>query len=121
MAKKFMKILGTVLVLAGIAGFIFPFHGLLSLTMTHNVFHILTGVLALAVSGNNERSILFARFFGIVYLIVAVLGLFTRDVLGLIILEPLVTFIHFAIAILALVIGFKSVNSKSPGIQRNLH
>lgn len=105
MAKTYMKIVGAIFVLVGVVGFFFPFHGLLSLTHTHNLVHILTGLVALAVSGSNEKSILFAKIFGVIYLLVAVIGLFTRDVLGLIILEPADTIIHFVFAIVSMVIG----------------
>lgn len=113
MAKIFMKFLGVVLVLVGVVGFFVPFTGLLDLTITHNLIHLVTGIAALAVSGNSKNSALFAKVFGIVYLLVGVLGLFVTDIMGLIHLMPADNIIHFVIAIAALYFGFKSESNSS--------
>jgi preprotein translocase subunit Sss1 len=81
MARTFMKVLGAVLVLVGIVGFFIPFTGLLDLTFTHNLIHLVTGIAALAVSGSSKNSVLLAKVFGVVYLLVGVLGLFVTDVM----------------------------------------
>jgi uncharacterized membrane protein HdeD (DUF308 family) len=113
MARTFMKVLGAVLVLVGIVGFFIPFTGLLDLTFTHNLIHLVTGIAALAVSGSAKNSVLFSKVFGVVYLLVGVLGLFVTDVMGLIHLMPADNVIHFVVAIAALYIGFKSESSSS--------
>jgi hypothetical protein len=106
LAQWFMKIVGVVLVLVGIVGFFIPFTGLLDLTPAHDIVHLATGAVFLGVSGSEKNSVLAAKIFGAVYLLVAVLGLFTRDVLGLVMLMPADTVLHFIIAVAALVVGF---------------
>lgn len=113
MAKSIMKIFGAVLVLVGIVGFFVPFTGLLDLTLAHNLVHLASGIIFLAVSGSDKNSVLTAKIFGIVYLLVAVLGLITTDVLGLITLDAADTAIHFVLTIGLLLAGFKGQSNHS--------
>lgn len=106
MARTFMRIVGIVLVVVGIAGFAVPLNGLMNLTPAHDVVHLLTGAIALLVSGSQKNSVLYAKIFGVVYLLVAGAGLFTSNLLGLIPLMPADTVLHFVLAVAALWIGF---------------
>ena len=78
MAKQFTQIVGFVLVVVGILGFIMGEKMLLGLHFStlHNSIHILSGaVLAyLGFKGNANNQRLGAQIFGVVYGLVAILG-----------------------------------------------
>jgi hypothetical protein len=77
MAKTVCKVLGVVFVLIGIAGFVNQ--GLLGahLSATHNVVHLVSGVLALyfGFAGSLSGAKGFALVFGVVYLALGILGM----------------------------------------------
>ncbi len=87
MAKTICKILGIVLVVAGVAGFFR--HDLLGLhlTTTHNVVHLLSAAIALyfgfAGSGGAART--FCQIFGAVYLLLGIVGFVAPQVVATII------------------------------------
>jgi hypothetical protein len=105
-----MQILGTVFVLIGLLGFFVPsqgaLHNLLHLTLAHNLTHFISGALFLAVSNNEKYSKWTARTFGVIYLLVAIFGLFTNNIFGLIMVTPLMEVVHFIVAAVALYAGF---------------
>jgi hypothetical protein len=112
MVQGFARVFGVVFLLLGIAGFFLPttgpIHDLLHLTAPHNIVHLLTGIIFLAVSGNFQWSKVFSIIFGLVYAVVAVLGLFMTDLFGLLTVTPAIEVVHFLVAVLALFVGFKS-------------
>jgi hypothetical protein len=110
-ARAFIRIVGAVLTLAGIAGFFLPFEGLLNLNTTHNVVHLVSGIGLLALSGSEKGSVLGAKLLGLGYLALALLGLFTRDAFGFFSLTPADTIIHFVAAGAGLYAGFKGGSS----------
>ncbi len=117
MVQGFLRVFGVVFLLLGVAGFFLPttgpIHDLLHLTTPHNLVHLLTGIIFLAVSGNFQWSKTVSILFGIVYGLVAILGLFVEDVLGIFASTPTVEVIHFVVALLALFIGLKAKESAS--------
>jgi len=80
MAKTFSQIVGVVLVVVGILGFLMGGTELLGLhfSATHNLVHIISGaVLAyLGFNGSESSQRLGAQIFGAVYGLVTLLGLF---------------------------------------------
>jgi hypothetical protein len=78
MAKTVAKILGIVLLLVGILGFTHVLDSLgAHLTLAHNCIHILSGVIALyfGFAGSLGGAKGFCIIFGLVYLLLGVLGL----------------------------------------------
>ena len=86
-AQLYALIFGLVLVAAGIMGFFYDSTfesgddasrdavlGILDVNGWHNVVHIASGVLGLAVAGSYANARLYALGFGGVYILVAVLG-----------------------------------------------
>ncbi|WP_163103435.1 DUF4383 domain-containing protein [Peribacillus alkalitolerans] len=112
MAKNFVRILGTIFVLTGIVGFFFPFENVFDLTTSHNIVHLASGVIALLVSGSETRSAAFSKIFGFIYLLVAVLGLFTHEFIGIHFLMA-DNVLHFIIAFASLYVGFASAKALS--------
>jgi hypothetical protein len=112
MVQGFSRVFGVVFLLLGVGGFFLPtsgpLHDLLHLTAPHNIIHLLSGVIFLAVSGSFQWSKVVSIIFGVVYAAVAVFGLFTTDMFGLISVTPAIEVVHFVVAVLALFVGIKS-------------
>lgn len=117
LAKLFMRVFGVVFVLIGVGGFFLPMDGalggLLHLSTPHNLIHLISGIIFLVVSGRDDYSKLVAKIFGLVYLLVAILGLFMDNIFGLVMVTPAIEVIHFLVALLALVVGFTNVGSST--------
>ena len=91
-AQAFSLVIGATLVVAGIAGFFYNASfgtgdgtdrdavlGILDVNGWHNVVHVLTGAIGLAVSGAYDGSRMYALGFGAIYLVVTVLGFVAGD------------------------------------------
>jgi hypothetical protein len=96
----------------GILGFIMPspLLGLFEVDMLHNVIHIASGAIGLiAVNMGHFPARMYLILFGLVYLVVAVIGYVQQTtVLGLITVNMADNVLHAAIAALCLVVGFGS-------------
>jgi uncharacterized membrane protein HdeD (DUF308 family) len=112
LVKTFVKVLGIVFLILGVIGFIFPMHDLLHLTPIHNVIHLVSGIAALIMSSSEARAILYSKVFGVVYLLAAIIGLFTDEFAGIMMLVA-TNILHFAIAFASLYFGFASHESKT--------
>ena len=77
MAKTVCKILGVVLLLVGVCGFVAPTLLGAHLSPAHNVVHLLSGVLALyfGFAGTLSAAKMFSLVFGVVYLALGILGM----------------------------------------------
>lgn len=77
MAKTVCKILGVVLILVGVLGFVQPRLLGAHLSGAHNAVHILSGAIAayLGFAGSLGGAKIFSLVFGVVYLALGVLGL----------------------------------------------
>jgi hypothetical protein len=91
-AQAFALVIGATLVVTGIAGFFYNASfgtgdgterdavlGILDVNGWHNVVHVLSGVVGLAVAGAYDGSRLYALGFGAIYLVVALLGFVAGD------------------------------------------
>lgn len=76
MAKTICKILGIVFLLVGLIGFMKPDLMGTHLSMLHNIVHIASGAIALYLgfAGTLSAARLFCIVFGLVYLLLGVLG-----------------------------------------------
>ena len=77
MAKTVCKILGVVLLLVGVCGFVAPTLLGAHLSPAHNVVHLLSGILALyfGFAGTLSAAKMFSLVFGVVYLALGILGM----------------------------------------------
>jgi len=115
MVQKLAWIVGIVLVLVGILGFV-PgvtsadglLLGIFEVDTIHNIVHILTGALAIvAAMGSGAYASLFFKVFGVVYALVAVLGLaMGSPILGLIHANMADHVLHVVLAAAFLYAGF---------------
>jgi hypothetical protein len=115
MLKTAAVVFGIVFLVAGVLGFVPAVTtdgmllGIFHVNTVHNVVHLLSGAVALwagMTSVSNAR--LYFRVFGIVYGLVAVLGFVSGDepILGLIANNAADNWLHVAIAVVSLWLGF---------------
>lgn len=109
MIKMLTWILGIVLLAIGLLGFVNdPVLGLFEVDTIHNIIHILSGVIAIiAVMSGESYARLFLIVFGVVYGLVAVLGFaMNGDILGIFSTNRADDYLHTAIALACLAVGF---------------
>lgn len=112
MSKTLVMVLGVVFVLIGIWGFFTSDNmllGMFEVDTVHNMVHLLSGVLALAMAAMGESSAkLYGKIFGVVYALVTVLGFVMPDqkLLGLMQVNLNDNYLHLVLAVVLLWIGF---------------
>jgi hypothetical protein len=93
--------------------------GIFHVNPLHNIVHLASGVVALfcGMSGVGASRTYF-RIFGIVYLVVAILGFYPGGtmILGMLSNNPAVTWLHVAIAVVSLYLGFVASSETTAGV-----
>lgn len=121
MVKKYVMVLGIILIALGTLGFISPLapndnlFGIFAISTNHSLFYLLSGLVALAaVAGGGDYVRLYAKVFGVVFGLITVLGFMVGDgeILGFINVNQADNVLHLAIAASALYVGFAHENSK---------
>lgn len=122
-AQWFAYVFGAVLVLVGIIGFLADSSfdtgtsgldgdkllGIFEVNGWHNVVHILTGLLLLAVAGKRKTAKAGVLFFGIAYGLVTLIGLIDgKDVLGLLPVNPADNVLHIVLTATAILAALAS-------------
>jgi hypothetical protein len=121
MAKSIVMVVGVVFVLIGVLGFFNnPILGIFEVDTVHNLVHLVSGAVALFMASAGEMGAKkFAKVFGLVYLLVAVLGFVMADdgmLLGLMAINGADNYLHVALALVFLWVGFgKSSPAPSMG------
>lgn len=119
MAKTFGWIFGVIFVVIGILGFFSnPIIGegaLFETDLTHNLIHLIIGLVLLFVASKGEgASSLWLKIFGVVYLLIAVVGFFSVDMsgagsfFGVFSLNSADNWLHLIVGVLLLIGGFVS-------------
>jgi hypothetical protein len=123
LAQVYALTLGAVLVAVGILGFfVEPSFGVgdsaqrgtliaFDINGWHNVVHVLSGVAGLALAGTAAKARLFRIGYGIVYVLVTILGFVVGDgglLLSLIPINTADNLLHLAIALTGIGIGLSS-------------
>ena len=123
LAQIYAMVLGGVLVLVGLVGFLVePSFGigdgaergtliLFDINGWHNVVHLLSGVVGLAMAGTAAKARLFSIGYGVVYLLVTILGFAVGDgglLLSIIPINTADNVLHLAIAVTGIAIGLSS-------------
>lgn len=117
---------GLVMLLVGLLGFVPGITndglllGIFEVNAMHNIVHLLTGIVGLVAAGSYAHARLFFQVFGVVYLLVTVLGFLTGAALaiGLIPVNMADNVLHVAITLLALYAGFGTPSS-APATSNN--
>jgi hypothetical protein len=129
LAQVYVMALGAVLVLVGIVGFLVePSFGvgdsaergtliLFDINGWHNVVHLLSGIVGLAMVGSAAKARLFAIGYGVVYVLVTILGFAVGDgglLLSLIPINTADNLLHLAIAVTGIAVGLASPAGAAP-------
>jgi uncharacterized protein DUF4383 len=128
-AQLYALIFGAVLVVAGITGFFYnseftsdksvrdSVFGILEVNGWHNVVHIATGVLGLAVAASYGNARLYALGLGAVYIVIAIWGFVIGNHDSLLSIIPVNTeddFLHLLIGVAGLGAGFATPSEPAP-------
>lgn len=129
LAQVYVMALGAVLVLVGIIGFLVePSFGvgdsaergtliLFDINGWHNVVHLLSGIIGLAMVGTAAKARLFAIGYGVVYVLVTILGFAVGDgglLLSIIPINTADNLLHLAIAVTGIAVGLASPATDAP-------
>ena len=117
MAKGYAVVIGLVLTLVGILGFVKSDLFGLHFNLTHNFIHLLSGLIGLAagLSGGGSGARTYAQVFGAVYTLVALAGFagvpaFLVTTLNL---NTSYNVIHIAVGLLGLLAGFTGARTSA--------
>lgn len=117
MLQSAAKVFGAILLIIGVMGFVPAFTpddhllGIFHVDPLHNLVHLGSGAVALWAGFTSRRaSRMYFQIFGVVYGLVAILGMMSgdQDVLGVMANNMADVLLHVAIAGSALVLGFGS-------------
>jgi uncharacterized protein DUF4383 len=106
--KNLYLLLGSVLVLVGLAGFAMPspLLGLFEVNALHNVVHLLTGGLTLLAATQGIGAMrTWGKLLGAAYLVVAIAGFVSPDMFGLMHVNAPDNLLHLALAVVYLYVG----------------
>lgn len=105
--RRFAAGTGLFFLLFGLYGFIDPHgFGLFHLGTTHNVIHLIVGVLGLAAASGEGYAYRYAQVVGVLYMLLAVLGVFVKDLFGLMHVGLSDNILHFLVGAIALYFGY---------------
>jgi hypothetical protein len=129
-AQVYALVFGASLLLAGILGFFYTADfgtgddagrdaliGVFDVNGWHNVVHILSGILGLALARSWRGAKLYAWGFGLTYLAVTVWGFVIGDgesILGLIPINTADNLLHLAISLLGIIAAIASPSAPAP-------
>jgi hypothetical protein len=108
MTKNLLYVLGIVLVVIGLLGFVnHPVLGIFEVNNLHNLIHLVSGVLAIMFARMGELSAKkLALVLGVVYALVTVLGfLLAGNIFNLIMVNMADNLLHLVLAVVFLVVG----------------
>jgi len=123
LAQVWSLTLGAVLVLVGLVGFLVePSFAvgdsaqrgtliLFDINGWHNVVHLLSGIVGLAMAGTAARARLFSIGYGLVYVLVTILGFAVGDgglLLSIIPINTADNVLHLAVALTGIAVGLQS-------------
>jgi hypothetical protein len=133
-AQVYAVVIGATLVVAGILGFFYNASfgtgdgterdavlGILDVNGWHNVIHVASGALGLALAGSYDRARGYALGFGALYLVVTVLGFAAGDGEEIFNLIPVNTednVLHLLIAVAGLGAGLATPATPAPSTTR---
>jgi hypothetical protein len=121
MAKTVVTWFGWIFIIIGILGFIPGITsdgmllGIFEVSAVHNIVHLLSGIIALAMAAQGEDGArTYAKIFGVVYLLVTLLGFFTGSFIGLFEANGADNVLHLLLAVIFLWAGFSGRREAAP-------
>jgi hypothetical protein len=117
MAKTLATLFGAIYLIVGIAGFIPAFGGSMSMTpgmlfgiadvnVLHNIVHVIIGLAGLAGGRTESGGISFCKTFGIILLLIGVVGFITPNLLGILPIGGDDIWIHLTTGAILAIAGF---------------
>jgi hypothetical protein len=110
---RFLTIMfGIALIFAGVAGFLPSFtptgvlFGYFTASPMHNVFHMMTGVIAIMAATSYRTARMFFQGIGLFYTAIAIWGFWSAGNLYIMQLHLADNVLHIIIGVLALLVGF---------------
>ncbi|HXQ98299.1 MAG TPA: DUF4383 domain-containing protein [Candidatus Limnocylindrales bacterium] len=119
MGKMYAVVVGFVLLLVGIIGFVTGDAGIMGLhfSLAHNVIHVVSGLVGLGAGlGAGEKGgRAFAQVFGVVYTIVAIIGFVgaPQIIVDMLNLNLHYNLIHLVVGVLGLAAGFMGGSARA--------
>lgn len=125
MAKKFAVTFGIIFVIVGLLGFVSnPIVGssegvLFHADTTHNIIHIIVGVVLLIAAKSQSASAMWLKIWGVVYLILFIDGLIQPEkLLGFVGANTADTWLHLVLGVILLLAGLAGGKSQAPMIDK---
>ena len=110
---RFLAVLfGIGFIFAGVAGFMPAFmingalFGIFEVDTTHNLVHIISGVIAIMAATSHRMARLFFQVFGVIYTVIAIVGFARAGNLYLMHVNMADNFLHLGIGVVAILLGF---------------
>ena len=120
MAKSVVTLISAVLVLVGVLGFFNdPVLGIFEVDTVHNVIHLGSGLVGLIMASQGMAAT-FAKAFGAIYGLVAILGFMqhsgtgTTKLLNLIEINHADNYLHVLLTVVLLAVGFMREPTRAP-------
>lgn len=111
MANTFARVAGWLALLLGILGFfVSDLFGLIQFDLTHNIVHLVLGLLGIAAAQKASGAKAYAQWFGGIYLILGIVGFFFAEWAGLH-LEVTENLLHIVLGAWGLYAGFGGKSS----------
>ena len=114
-SKTIVLAFGVTLLLIGIVGFFMkPVFGIFAVDTFHNLVHLLSGILAMALAMKSMKGAeIFARVFGVMYGLVGILGFVFSDgkIFGVLTINTADNILHILLALAFLFAGFSKAKS----------
>lgn len=110
--RVFSFLFGLILIAAGVAGYLPALTtdnmllGIFMVDSTHNVVHIVTGIIGIIAAGREFYARLYFQLFGLIYAVIAVVGFWRAGDLYIMQVNMADNILHLVIAIVALYFGF---------------
>lgn len=126
MVKRIAMLFGIVFIVVGILGLVAPggmqmgdvnnpakFLGLFPINLLHNVVHLLFGVWGLAAARSFRGAVTYAKVGGVIYLLLAVLGVVAPTTFGFIPIGGNDIWLHCLLGIVLAGVGFTAKEAAS--------
>lgn len=107
MVRRLVGGFGALFLLLGLTGlFVDDLFGLFHFDGMHNVVNLIFGVAGILASGREENAVWFAKFAGVVFGLLGIVGFFRPELFGLMRLDMAENVLHAVVGALALYAGF---------------
>jgi uncharacterized protein DUF4383 len=121
MAKTLATLFGAIYLIVGIAGFIPAFGGTMSMTpsmlfgiadvnLLHNIVHVIIGLAGLAGGRSESGGISFCKTFGVILLLIGIVGYFQPNPLNILPIGGGDVWIHVVTGAILAIVGFTAAS-----------